>query len=353
MNAIKEKYAALPEHAQCPILVFNDSPVDVVDVVTLLGRMGYTAVTSVTDPGKLLPTLGAVAFDAMLVDLRMPHLDGLKAIYLIRETLSAAELPILAISDDGLAELSNAGLLAGANDHVVRPIDPIDVALRVRNLLTIHDIYKASQDIQNNLEQKVMARTAKLNFLIENGLLMSMTRDRSQLLRHTLFEGKRLLHCDAATLYLVTDRKTLTFHLRTRDDDLPAAEIPLVDPVTGEGNERYAATWCALHKQPVRIDNVYEETAFDLSGTRRMDAASGYKTVSTLTVPLIPRGGEVIGVLQFINKLDPETHAVIPFSPDLVPLLEALAAQAAVTLDNLALNGRMPPEFPLNASGRP
>jgi DNA-binding response OmpR family regulator len=336
MNRNK-RYTAAPEHIHSRILVFNDSPVDVASVVKLLEGMGYQAVMPITDGRHLLPTLSASHIDAMLVDLRMPHLDGLKAIYLIRETFSAAELPILAISDDGLAELSNAGLLAGANDHVVRPIDPIDVALRVRNLLTIHDIYKASQDIQNNLEREVQARTAKLNMLIENGLLMSMTRDRTALFRHTLFEGRRLLHCDAATLYLKTNRQTLRFSMRTRNDDLAETEIPLVDAATGSPNEVFAATWCAWRKQSVCIDNVYAESRFDLSGTRRFDAATGYKTVSTLTVPLIPRGGEVLGVLQFINKLDPDTNAVIAFPPELVPLVEALAAQAAVTLANLAL----------------
>ncbi len=331
------KYIATPEHAQQRILVFNDSAVDVVSVVSLLEGMGYKAVAALTDPRHLMTTLSATSYDALLVDLRMPQLDGLKIIYLVRETFSAAELPILAISDDGLAELCNAGLLAGANDHIVRPIDPIDVALRVRNLLTIHDIFKASQEIKNNLEREVQARTAKLNMLIENGLLMSMTRDRTALIRHTLFEGRRLLHCDAATLYLVTDHKTLRFSLRTRDDQLADKEIPLYDPATGSPNEHFASTWCALNKQSVRIDNVYQEDTFDLSGTRSFDAATGYKTVSTLTVPLIPRGGAVLGVLQFINKLDPETGAVVAFPAELVPLLEALAAQAAVTLANLAL----------------
>ena len=333
----KKKYTAAPEHTHSRILVFNDSAMDVASVVNLLEGMGYQSVTPITEPRHLLPTLSATRFDAMLVDLRMPHLDGLKAIYLIRESFSAAELPILAISDDGLAELSNAGLLAGANDHVVRPIDPIDVALRVRNLLTIHDIYTASQDIQNNLEREVQARTAKLNLLIENGLLMSMTRDRTALIRHTLFEGRSLLHCDAATLYLRTDRQTLRFSMRTRGDDLAEKEIPLYDAATGLPNERFAATWCALHKQTLCIDDVYTETRFDLSGTRSFDNATGYKTVSTLTVPLIPRGGEVMGVLQFINKLDPDTDAAIAFAADTVPLVEALAAQAAVTLSNLAL----------------
>lgn len=330
-----KKYSANPEHARSRILVFNDSAVDVASVVNLLEGMGYQSVTAITDPRHLLPTLSATPFDAMLVDLRMPHLHGLKAIYRIREIHSAAELPIMAISDDGLAELRNAGLLAGANDHVVRPIDPIDVALRLRNLLTIHGIYTASQDIQNNLEREVQARTAKLNLLIENGLLLSATRDRATVIRHTLFEGRRLLHCDAATLYLCTKHQTLRFSLRTREDDLAQSEIPLVDPATGLPNERFAATWCVNNQQSLRIDDVYAETRFDLSGTRHFDQASGYKTVSTLTVPLIPRGGAVRGVLQFINKLDPDTQQVTAFPADLVPLVEALAAQAAVTLVNL------------------
>ncbi len=333
----KKKYTATPEHAEQRILVFNDSAVDVASVVKLLEGMGYRSVSALTDPMLVLSTLAAASFYPMLVDLPMPELDGLKIVYLVREHYSAAELPILAISDDGLAELCNAGLLAGANDHVVRPIDPIDVALRLRNLLTIHDIYKENQEIKHNLEREVQARTAKLNMLIENGLLMSMTRDRTALIRHTLFEGRKLLHCDAATLYLMTDRKTLRFSMRTRDDQLSDTEIALYDPETGAPNLHFASTWCALNKQSVRIDNVYEESTFDLSGTRSFDASNGYKTVSTLTVPLIPRGGAVLGVLQFINKLDPQTNAVIAFPAELVPLVEALAAQAAVTLANLAL----------------
>jgi len=337
MNAL-QKHTAFPEHARCRILVFNDSAIDVVGVVGLLEDIGYTAVTSLTDHRHIMPTLSeGLPFDVLFMDLRMPDLEGLKNIYLIRRTFSAAELPILAISDPRAPELCNAALLAGANDHLVRPIDPIDVALRLRNLLTIRDIYLSSQEIQNNLEREVAARTAKLNMLIENGLLMSRTRDRFALIRHTLFEGRRLLHCDAATLYLVTDHKTLRFSMRTRDDELADTEIALYDPVTGEPNVHFASTWCALHKKPVRIDNVYEETGFDLSGTRGFDAASGYLTISTLTVPMIQGDGDVLGVLQFMNKIDPASNEVIPFSPDLEPLVEALAAQAAVALDNLAL----------------
>jgi GAF domain-containing protein len=126
--------------------------------------------------------------------------------------------------------------------------------------------------------------------------------------------------------------------MRTRADGLPDSEIALYDPATGLPNDRYASTWCALNQKAVRIDDVYTETRFDLSGTRSFDSHTGYRTVSMLTVPVMPREGYVLGVLQFINKLDADTDEVIAFSDEMVTWVEALASQAAVALDNLALN---------------
>jgi CheY-like chemotaxis protein len=333
------KYKALTEHAKRRLLVYNDSEVDAADVVGLLNGIGYTAITVVTDARNLMAALTtAGAYATLVIDLRMPNLDGLKGIYFIRKKFSAAELPILAISDADAPELCSAALLAGANDHLFRPVDPVDVGLRIRNLLTIRSLYKSGQDAQNTLAREVAARTSKLNMLIQNGLLMSRIKNPDTLIRHTLFEGRRILHCDAATMYKVTPQRSLSFCMRTRADGLPDGEIALYDPATGLPNDRYASTWCALNQQAVRIDDVYTETRFDLSGTRSIDSHTGYRTVSMLTVPVMPREGYVLGVLQFINKLDADTDEVIAFSDEMVTWVEALASQAAVALDNLALN---------------
>ena len=344
--ATPDKYKALPEHAKRRMLVYNDSEVDATDVVGLLRSIGYTAVSAVTDPRNLMATLTADgAYATLVIDLRMPNLDGLKGIYFIRKKFSAAELPILAISDADAPELCNAALLAGANVHLCRPIDPVGVGLRIRNLLTIRTIYKSGQEAQNTLAREVAARTSRLNMLIQNGLLMSKIKNPDTLIRHTLFEGRRILHCDAATMYRVTPHRSLRFCMRTRGDSLPDSEIALYDPATGLPNDRYVSTWCALNRQAVRIDDVYAETRFDLSGTRHFDDHSGYRTVSLLTVPLMPREGYVLGVLQCINKLDADTDAVIPFSDEMVTWVEALASQAAVALDNLTLHSAQQAQF--------
>ena len=180
------------------------------------------------------------------------------------------------------------------------------------------------------------AAQAKVNALVEIGLLLSSERDRDRLVAHILHAGKDLAHCDAATLYLKTEHNTLRFAVRSRGDALPATELPLYDADTGKPNHQYVSTWVALNKVPLNIPDVYAETRFDLAGTRRFDQATGFRTVSMLTLPMCRRTGELVGVLQFMNARDTEGE-VVAFDAGAVDLLSALASQAAVSLDITAL----------------
>ncbi|MGI4849281.1 MAG: HD domain-containing phosphohydrolase [Janthinobacterium lividum] len=192
------------------------------------------------------------------------------------------------------------------------------------------------KEMKDSLASQSLALHAsqeKLTMLVQNGVLLASEGDSNKLLTHILTEGKRICNAEAATMFLKTDANTLQFALRTREDDLPAFELPLLDPATGLPNEKYVSVYATLHNESVLINDVYGETRFDLSGTRRFDMASASHTISMLTVPLASRGGEVLGVLQFMNALDPATGAVTEFSSDVVPVVEALAAQSAVALE--------------------
>ncbi len=196
---------------------------------------------------------------------------------------------------------------------------------------------QAHKVMKSTLHQRTQALTIaeqKLASLVENGILMSREHNRQTLLRHILFSGKQLCNCDAGTMYLKTDKGTLAFALRTKDDALPSFEIPLTDPATGAPNNKYVSTYVALHNETVVIDDVYAEKRFDMSGSHRFDDETGYRTLSMLTVPMSPREGEVIGVLQFMNALNPDTGEAIPFPRELVGFVEALASQSAVALEN-------------------
>jgi HD-GYP domain-containing protein (c-di-GMP phosphodiesterase class II)/ActR/RegA family two-component response regulator len=320
-----------------PIVVASGADHEAASLAKLIGFIGFSRVTIVNDFRQVIPTLNAGVCHLVVLDLSAHSDVGLDAIRHIRRQFSAAALPILVLTQAPDVKSRTAVLQAGANDCLAPDADRDELALRSLNLVQISAQHLAAKNSAVELQRNFDTRAARLTMLIENGLLMGMPHDRSTLLRHTLFEGQRLLHCDAASLYLVTPQKSLRFFMRTRSDELVQEEIPLYDPDTGAPNERYISTWCALHKQSVLVDDVATETRFDLSGTRRFDAHSGYRTVSVLTVPMAPRKGELLGVLQFINQLDPVTGQAVAFSPDVVPLVEALSAQAAVALDNLQL----------------
>jgi HD-GYP domain-containing protein (c-di-GMP phosphodiesterase class II) len=228
-----------------------------------------------------------------------------------------------------------------ADSERIRNLDFSGKVVRHDSILyEVDALENAHVVMKDTLAERTKALTYtehKLARLVENGLLLSRERDRDTLLRHILFSGRDLCNCDAGTMYLKTDQGMLRFALRTNEIGLPRLEIPIMDPDTGRPIENFASTYVAHHGETVFIDDVYTETRFDMSGTKAFAEESGYRTVSMLTVPMSPRKGEVTGVLQFVNALDPETGKTVPFSKEIAGFVEALASQSAVALENFNL----------------
>ncbi len=184
--------------------------------------------------------------------------------------------------------------------------------------------------------------------LIEIGIALSAERDHDRLLERILLEAKDICSADGGTLYLRTEDDCLRFAIMRTDSlgialggttgkEIPIPPIPMYDPETGEPNHNAVASHVALSGVSINIPDVYEVEDFDFAGARNFDAAHDYRSTSFLTVPLKNNEGYVIGVLALLNAKDPETGDVIAFSDEIQPLIEALASQAAVALDNAQL----------------
>jgi len=189
-------------------------------------------------------------------------------------------------------------------------------------------------------------RDARFLRLIELGIALSAERNHDRLMEAILLSAKEMTGADGGTLYLRTDDDSLRFAIM-RNDTLGIAlggttgkPIPYPAlPLHGEDyrpNYHNVATYCALEGKTVNIADAYHIERFDFSGTKAFDAKTGYRSKSFLTVPLKNGRDEVIGVLQLINARD-GAGQVIAFGHDIQPLIEALASQAAVALDNQAL----------------
>ncbi|MEM7249331.1 MAG: HD domain-containing phosphohydrolase [Acidobacteriota bacterium] len=178
--------------------------------------------------------------------------------------------------------------------------------------------------------------------LVDIGIALGAERNHARLQERILIEAKDLARADGGTLYLRNRDDELEFAiLRTDSLDLARGgttghevELPPL-PMRDEQGRRqtsHVAVHVAWTGETSVIDDAYETEGFDFSGARAFDERKGYRSQSFLTVPLKTRAGRVVGVLQLINARDEER--VGPFDRERVPLVEALAAQAAVCLEN-------------------
>ncbi|MBE7365984.1 HD family phosphohydrolase [Ramlibacter pallidus] len=183
--------------------------------------------------------------------------------------------------------------------------------------------------------------------LIEIGIALSSERDPARLRERILMEAKAFTNADAGTLYLKHKGQELIFQIVRNDTlgiamggtsgvpiDLPP--VPLTTP-DGQPNLRNVASYCAVTGEIVNVADAYCETDnLDFSGTQEFDRRFGYRSRSFLSVPLKNHNGYVIGVLQLINAKD-ALGKVVPFREEIVPMVSALASQAAVSIDNRIL----------------
>jgi len=177
----------------------------------------------------------------------------------------------------------------------------------------------------------------------EIAIALSAERDLDRLLELILTRARRLVTADAGSLYLVkqseSEQPYLYFAL-AQNDSVQAPWKASVMPL----NPYSVAGAVALRGEVVVIDDAYALPAYGpLRHDQSFDQRFHYRTRSLVGIPLATREGEVLGVLQLINR---KPHAgvplanplaateVLPFSAADVELLRSLASQAAVSLEN-------------------
>ena len=100
-------------------------------------------------------------FDLVLMDLRMPQLDGIRATKKIREIFTAEELPIVAMSGNAFSADIEECLEAGMNDHIAKPVKRDDLIHKIQRQLARTGA--AYRPLSRSLENSFVHRLAKDN----------------------------------------------------------------------------------------------------------------------------------------------------------------------------------------------
>jgi len=105
------------------ILLVEDNEINQQLACELLEKAGMR-VAIAQHGGEAIQFVQRIAFDAVLMDVQMPEMDGYEATRRIRALPAGRDLPIIAMTAAAMRQDQESCLAAGMNDHIAKPIDP-------------------------------------------------------------------------------------------------------------------------------------------------------------------------------------------------------------------------------------
>ncbi|HSS92607.1 MAG TPA: response regulator [Candidatus Dormibacteraeota bacterium] len=124
------------------VLVVDDEPANVELLKAYLDQLA-DEVLGLTESAEAERAVAEFRPDLVLLDLHMPEPDGLELLRRLR-TARANEgfLPVIVLSADGRTVARNSALILGADDFLIKPLDRLEVRLRVRNQLRTRHLFQ-------------------------------------------------------------------------------------------------------------------------------------------------------------------------------------------------------------------
>jgi adenylate cyclase len=140
------------------ILIVDDQPANVLLLERTLRGAGYTCVASTTDSRTVRELNRANRYDLILLDLRMPGIDGFELMRELTEDEAVGYLPVLVLTAQPDEKLR--ALKAGARDFLAKPFDLAEVLLRVRNMMEVRLLHLEAKRLYERVlaEKRVSER---------------------------------------------------------------------------------------------------------------------------------------------------------------------------------------------------
>ena len=212
------------------ILIVEDDQ-DIAQLVArYLDKAGYT--TEILASGReALRTIGARVPDLLVLDLMLPHVDGLEICRAVRTNEKTAAVPIIMLTARAEESDRIVGLELGADDYLSKPFSPNELVARVRALL--RRARRGAPSADRTIRYGPIVVDAARHTVSTDGTAVTLTAKEFLLLEYLLQHRGRVLSRDV----LLTDvwgyrytggTRTVDVHVRRLRDKLPLLAGALV-----------------------------------------------------------------------------------------------------------------------------
>jgi len=212
------------------ILIVEDDP-DIAELVArYLDKAGFTTERAATGRDALT-SIAARPPNLVVLDLMLPHVDGLEVCRAVRASEVTAALPIIMLTARAEESERIVGLELGADDYLAKPFSPNELVARVRALL--RRAQRGTGPAPKTLAYGPIALDADRHIVSSHGRDVTLTAKEFLLLEYLLQHRGRVLSRDV----LLTDvwgyrytggTRTVDVHVRRLREKLPVLADGLV-----------------------------------------------------------------------------------------------------------------------------
>lgn len=167
-------------------------------------------------------------------------------------------------------------------------------------------------------EKQLSRAEARAQAMVEVGRSLTAVHDLDELLRRVASLVTRLTEAERATIFLLDEARHEIWSKVALGTGVREIRLPLGQGIAG---------WTARHGKTINLKDAYQDERFD----PEVDRNTGYRTRSLLSVPMRGGKGNVLGVIQVLNRSSGH------FTLEDERLLEAVSSQVAIAVENASL----------------
>jgi len=215
------------------------------------------------------------------------------------------------------------------------------------NIKAVSSIFFEIFELSNaflGMVKSIKEKTLNNEKLIDIAYKISSEDNYDVLLEKVLLGAKDLSHADGGTLYIFNEEEStleykmvLNTSLNISLDNDSVKNWPKVRLYDEEGdpNKRNISAMSALEDRLICIDDIYNSDDYEFAGVKTFDRQNNYKTTSMLVIPIKDRDGDLVGVIQLINKVVEGEQ--LPFNEADKALIRSMASISSMVLHNRKL----------------
>lgn len=253
------------EHPLTQLLIVDDSRAELLYLRSILESAGY-AVSEACDGVTCLASLEGSIPDLIILDVVMPGIDGFELCSHIKAVPRWKEIPVIFLSSLDRGTDQSKAFDLGAADYVSKPIDETELLARIQTQLARADARRQRLALTDELEHRVLDRTAELRTLIDTLPDLVWMKNR---------EG----------VYRECNRRFEQFFGATREQIIGRTDRDFLSPEQADFFRTMDNQAIQSGKQTVNE----EEVTFVADGHREF--------LETIKTPVYGAGGELLGVL--------------------------------------------------------